>query len=43
MNGDNFARLSLSGKIPRVIDSLKMQARGHDMPNFTNLSSITGC
>ena len=40
--GITFARLSLSGKIPRVIDSLKMQARGRDMSDFTNLSSFTG-
>ena len=27
MDWDNFGHLSLSGKIPRVIDSLKMIAR----------------
>ena len=40
--GITFGHLSLSGKIPRVIDSLKMQARDLDMSDFTNLCNFTG-
>ena len=40
--GITFAHLSFSGIIPGVIDSLKMQARGLDMSDFTNLSNSSG-
>ena len=40
--GITFAHLSLSGKVHRVIGSLKMKARGLDMSDFTNLRNFTG-
>ena len=39
--GIPFVRLSLSAKLPRVIDSLKMQARGLGDCQ-TNLNNFTG-
>ena len=42
INGENFCRFEFIRKIPRLMDSLKMQARGLDMSDFTNLSNFTG-
>ena len=41
-NGDNFCTFEFIRKIPRAIDSFKMQARGLDISDFTNLSNFTG-
>ena len=42
MNRDNFSTFEFIRKIPRLIDSLKLQVRDLDMSDFTNLSNFTG-